>query len=305
MELEQFDIKTAFLNGSLEENVYMEQPPGYEDGTNRVCHLRRSLYGLKQASRNWNSIFSQFLMEHDLTIRQSDSDTCVFIRDENSEKWMIICLYVDDGLIACKDKELLENFLSSLRQRFEITSHKPSCYVGLEIKRNRESKEIYINQQGYISRMLRRFGMEDCKALTSPMECTRELYEEPVLDDKKRFPYREAIGSLNYIALISRPDISYAVNVLARFSNSPSEVHWNAVKRIMRYLKGTIAMSICYCEDTDDRLIGFCDSDHAGDLKERRSTSGYIFMLHNGPISWSSSLQDVSALSSTEADKGH
>ncbi|XP_039302787.1 secreted RxLR effector protein 161-like [Solenopsis invicta] len=146
--------------------------------------------------------------------------------------------------------------------------------------------------------------MQDCKPVTSPMDSSVKLMEQKNEEDiiGKRFPYREAVGSLNYIALISRPDISYAVNTLARFSNNPSEVHWRAIKHVMKYLKGTIGFSLCYKGKSEDKLVGYCDSDYAGDLVSRRSTSGYVFMLHDAPISWSSNLQRVTALSSTEAE---
>lgn len=302
MEMIQFDIKTAFLNGPLEESIYMLQPEGYQDGTDRVCYLQRGLYGLKQASRNWNNLFKQFVMEHGFT--QSDADPCVFTKEANTNNWMILCLYVDDGLLVCKNEKLLKTFISSLKGKFEITCHEPSCYVGMEIKRDRKSKAIFVNQQGYITRMLSRFGMENCKTTTSPMNSSVKLSELQIEEDvaEKRFPYREAVGSLNYIALISRPDISYTVNTLARASNNPTDLHWRAVKHVMKYLKGTIGLSLCYKGQTGGRLIGYCDSDYAGDLEARKSTSGHIFMLHGGPIAWSSSLQRITALSSSEAE---
>lgn len=302
MEIVQFDIKTAFLNSPLEESIYMHQPEGYEDGTNRVCHLKRSLYGLKQASRIWNNTFNDFVAEYGLI--QSDSDPCIFMKNDNADDWMILCLYVDDGLIVCKKKESLEFFISTLKRKFEITCNEPSCYVGMEIKRDRKMKTISVNQQGYISRMLRRFGMEDCKTTTSPVNSSinlSELKEEEAITEK-RFPYREAVGCLNYIAQISRPDIAYIVGNLARFANNPSETHWRAAKQVMKYLKGTIDLSLCYNGKTQDKLIGYCDSDYAGDPVARRSTSGYIFMQFGGPIAWSSSLQKVTALSSSEAE---
>ncbi|XP_071572364.1 uncharacterized protein [Temnothorax nylanderi] len=146
--------------------------------------------------------------------------------------------------------------------------------------------------------------MENCKTTTSPMDCSVKLSELKNEKDinEKRFPYREAVRSLNYIALISRPDISYAVNTLARFLNNPSDLHWKAVKHVIRYLKGTIGLLLCYNGKTEEGLVGYCDSDYAGDVTERKSTSGYIFTLHGGPIAWSSSLQRVTALSSSEAE---
>lgn len=212
---------------------------------------------------------------------QSDSDPCIFMRNDNTDDWMILCLYVDDGLIVCRNKKSLECFISSLRRRFEITCHEPSCYVGMEIKRDRKMKIISINQQGYISRMLCHFGMENCKTTTSPVNSSvklSELKNEEVIIEK-RFPYREAVGCLNYIAQISRPDISFVVSSLARFSNNPSEIHWRAAKHVMKYLKGTIGLSLCYNEETQDKVVGYSDSDYAGNPIARRSTSGYIFML--------------------------
>jgi len=226
------------------------------------------------------------------------------MKNEDTEDWMILCLYVDDGLIACRNKKSLEVFLHLLKRRFEIVCHEPSCYVGMEIKRDREKKSISINQQGYIFWMLCRFGMENCKTTTSPVNNSvklSELKDEEGVTEK-RFPYREAVGCLNYIAQISRPDISYVVSNLARFSNNPSEMHWRAAKHAMKYLKGTVSLSLCYNKETQDELIGYCDSDYAGDLMSRKSTSGYVFTLHGRPIAWSSSLQKVTALSSSEAE---
>lgn len=301
MELIQFDVKTAFLNSYLDEEIYMQQPQGYDDGSGYVCRLKKCLYGLKQASRNWNDKFKEFVISHGLL--QSESDPCVFVKEANTQDCIILCLYVDDGLIACKRKEILNSFVSSLVLEFEITCHEPSCYVGLEITRDRKRRMLSINQQGYISRILHRFGMEESKPVISPMDpsikLTDVLQEEKTTN--KRFPYREAVGCLNYVAIISRPDISFAVNTLARYSNNPQELHWKAVKRVMKYLKGTIDLSLCFGESSDN-LIGYCDSDYAGEVEERRSTSGYIFMLHGGPVAWSSSLQRVTALSSSEAE---
>ncbi|XP_039304387.1 secreted RxLR effector protein 161-like [Solenopsis invicta] len=135
--------------------------------------------------------------------------------------------------------------------------------------------------------------------MNSSIEST-ELKETK--DEEKRFPYREATGCLNYIATVSRPDISYAVSKLARYSNDPQQLHWKAVKRVMKYLKGTIDVSLYFHKELSDELIGYCDSDYAGELKERRSTSGYVFLIHGGPIAWSSSLQRITALSSSEAE---
>jgi len=298
MELVQFDVKTAFLNSPLEEDIYMQQPEGYKDGTSRVCHLKKGLYELKQAPRNWNNRFNDFVVSHGF--KQSEADPCIFVKGAHTDDWMILSLYVDDGLIASNKKKTLYTFVSSLISKFEVTCHEPTCYVGIEIAQNRKTRTLCINQQGYISRMLHRFGMEDCKPAKSPMDSSIESTETK--DEEKRFPYREAIGCLNYIATVSRPDISYAMNKLARYSNDPQQLHWKAAKRVMKYLKGTIDISLYFHEESSDALIGYCDSDYAGELEERKSTSGYIFLIHGGPIAWSSNLQRITALSTSEAE---
>jgi len=164
MELMQFDIKTAFLNSPIEEDIYMQQPEGYEDGSNRVCHLKRGIYGLKQSSRNWNNKFHEFATSQGL--KRSESDPCVYTREPNTDDWIILCLYVDDGLVACKRKEVLNEFVDSLKSEFEATCHEPSCYVGIEITRDQKTQTLCANQRGYISRMLCRFGLENCKSVT-------------------------------------------------------------------------------------------------------------------------------------------
>lgn len=288
----------AFLNSQLDENIYMQQPEGYEDGSDCVCYLKKDLYGLKQAPRN--SMFNNCVKSYDL--RQSEVDSCIFVRGANTDDWIILSLYIDDGLIACKEKETLNNFVSLLVSKFEVVCHESTCYVEMEIVRDRNTGTLCINQQGYISRM-HRFGMEDCKFVTSPMDSSVEFTGSCEKENKEeRFPYREAIGYLNYIATISRSNISYAVSTLARYSNNPQELHWKAAKRVMKYLKGAIDVSLCFDRKSTNEMIGYCDSDYAGELKKRKSTSGYVFLLHGEPIAWSSKLQRVTALSSSEAE---
>lgn len=226
-------------------------------------------------------------------------DTCVFVRRTASDL-TIVCLYVDDGLV-CGTKALdISLFISKLRSEFEITDSEPSTYVGMEIKSNRADKTISISQRGYVSRVLERFGMSEAKPLLTPFDSAVVL-DDTQVEGEQRYPYREAIGSLNFASLISRPDITFAVNTLARYCNNPQPVHWKAVKRVMAYLRGTIDYTITY-SGSDNTLIGYCASDWAGEKAERRSTSAFVFTLNNAPIAWSSRLQKVSALSVTEAE---
>ena len=190
MDMLQFDVKTAFLNGSLEEVIYMDQPEGFNDGSGRKCRLLRSLYGLKQAPRNWNNRFGDFLR---FSVTRQDEY---------------------DGLICAVKKSSLNSFMVALETEFDITCNDPNCYVGMEMKRDRDSKSIKMNQRGYIMRVLERFGLTDARTMKTPLEPNLILTAEK---DEIDFgiPYREGIGCLIYLSQISRPDITFAVNRLA------------------------------------------------------------------------------------------
>jgi hypothetical protein len=295
MTVHQFDVKTAFLHGELNEDVFMCQPEGYDDGSGKVCKLLKSLYGLKQSGRQWNEKFTAFLRKQ--RFASSPADPCVHVRKEKCEI-IIVCLYVDDGLVVSSNDSLASDFLSNMKKQFEITVNKPDHYVGMEIDMHDGS--VSISQKGYISRVLERFGMADCNPLSTPMDSTVDLDVED--SSPVDVPYRKAIGCLNYISLVSRPDITFAVTKLSRYSNCPKAVHWQAVKRVMRYLKGSIDMKIKYSVDRQHELFGYCDSDWAADKDQRRSTTGFVFLMNGSPISWKSRLQTTSALSSCEAE---
>lgn len=276
----------------------MQQPEGYEDRTDRVCKLNRSLYGLKQSPRNWNARFNEFLESEGFSVVPEDA--CVYVR-ERGQDVTIVCLYVDDGLVCGTRRSTTDSFIQKLGKAFDVTVNEPDCYVGMELKRDREARTISISQSGYISRMLQRFGLLDAKEVVTPIEPSVKLMDDSSRDAED-CPYREAIGCLNYVSTISRPDITFAVNTLARFSGKQRLVHWNAVKRVMRFLKGTIDYSITYGGSEEVGLTGYCDSDWGGDELERKSTSGYVFTLNSGPVAWSSQIQKTSALSVTEAE---
>ena len=301
MDIVQFDVKTAFLNGTLNEEIYMDQPDGYNDGSERVCRLRKSIYGLKQSPRVWNEKFDDFVTSQGFVAVAGDS--CVYLRSNDSSSDLIImCLYVDDGLIVSTNQSSVDSFITKLKSTFDVTINDPNCYVGMEIHRDQSSKSITVNQRGYITRILERFGLSEANPVSSPLEPTLKLTgSSDCSEERFTGPYREAIGCLNYLSTISRPDITFAVNSLARFSNSPTKTHWSCVKRVIRYLKGTIDFGITF-SGSDLSLVGYCDSDWGGELDERRSTSGYVFSLNDGPIAWGSRLQSFSELSSAGAE---
>ena len=297
----QFDVRTAFLYGDLEEEIFMQQPEGFSDGSNKVCKLLKGLYGLKQASRQWNLKFSNFLLSHGLV--KSKADPCIYTKNTKGIR-TILCLYVDDGLVCSSSKEEMIRLIDDLKSTFEITTSDVSCFIGLEIERQKDS--IRIHQKGYISRILNRFGMRECKPQSTPADPKCKLSSEMSAandhekEDMRIIPYREAIGSLLFAAIVSRPDIAFAVSKAAKFVQEPGPEHWKAVKRIFRYLKKTMDSCISYANGSC-KVTGFTDADWGGQT-DRRSTTGYLFKLNSGPIVWQSRSQSSIALSTLEAE---
>lgn len=311
LEMIQLDIKTAFLYGELQEEIYMQQPEGFVTSgkEEQVCRLLKSIYGLKQASRAWNKKFHAFILKFGLT--QSLADPCVYFRHlrkgEIDEEFTVLIIYVDDGIIFSNRQQILTDILEHLKTEFEIRSLPADRFIGINITRDRPQHTIYLSQPDYIVKLLEKFNMSDCTPVAipadpccrlSPEMCPKNPEEEA---EMKNVPYREAVGSLMHIMVMTRPDISYAIGQVAQFVQNPGKQHWRAVKRILAYLKKTLNLGLRFNKD-GDTLTGFCDSDYAGDLQTRRSTSGFVFLHLGGPVSWTSRRQQCVALSTTEAE---
>jgi transposase InsO family protein len=305
MVIHQMDVVTAFLNAPLEEEIFMKQAPGFEvPGKEQlVCKLNKSLYGLKQSSRQWNKVIDVFLKELSFTV--IDADTCVYTK-HSGNKMVMISLYVDDLLIASNDKNLLMGVKKSLNKRFEMKDlGRVQICLGLEFDWQHNGSCV-LNQNKYIERILERFNMVDCKPVDCPIASGQKLTkamcpspgEEP---EMKEVPYRSAVGSLIYLVTGTRPDIAVATGEVAKFCENPGRQHWAAVKRILRYLRGTMDVGLLF-NPRDVSLTGFCDADWAGDLDNRRSTTGYLFMIGGVPVSWKSKRQQTVALSTAEAE---
>lgn len=295
-EIVQFDVKTAFLYGDLEEDIVMEIPKGVYAEAGKVCKLNKSLYGLKQAPRCWNIKFTSFLKSFGFV--QLDSDSCVFSSHIKNERVLLI-LYVDDGLIFASNNDTLDIVIKSLKTAFDIKVLNLNCYVGLEIRKT--EKSIHLSQTNYIEQIIKRFNMSDASACSTPVDCNIVMKSSDGEEKESvSFPYREAVGSLLFLALVSRPDISYAVNLVCRYVNNPNSNHVKAVKQIIKYLIGTRHFGIEYKGNAD--LVGYSDSDYASDVESRKSTTGYLFSMNNGPITWASRKQQTIALSTMEAE---
>ena len=291
----QFDVSTAFLYGDLEEDIYMIQPEGCDDGSGRVCHLKRSLYGLKQAPRCWNKKFNDFLTKEGF--KSSFADPCLYIRNRNGRK-LILVLYVDDGLIASSNKEDVEQFITDLKKSFQISCSEAKFYLGLEIAQEKDG--IKITQKGYIEKILKKFNMENANPVGTPIIKSSQNIEPGKAESK--FPYRSAVGALMYLMVGTRPDIAYAVGVASRSLENPTEDDIVKVKRIFRYLRGTVSHGIKYQADSVKGLEAYSDADHAGDLATRRSTTGVICCFAEGAVSWFSQRQASVSISTTEAE---
>lgn len=294
LEIQQFDVKTAFLNGYVEENIFIEVPEGVSLSKNYVLKLNKSLYGLKQASRCWNKRFTNFLIKYGF--KQSQADNCVYIGIFNNIRVYLI-IYVDDALVISSSKQLIQEIIEYLKQEFKIKQMNLKYFVGMEIERINNC--IYIHQRDYIEQIIQKFCMSNANPVSTPAD-VNVIISKNLDENTVNFPYREAIGSLLFLSSVSRPDISFAVNVLSRYVNNPSQLHVNAVKRIIRYLINSKDICIKYGES--NALIGYSDSDFARDIDTRHSTTGYIFKMNDGPITWSSQKQKTVALSTTEAE---
>ena len=299
MYLAQFDVKTAFLYGTLEEEIYMKQPEGFDDGTDRVCKLERSLYGLKQSPRCWNKRFVDYLLK--LGFVMSDADPCLYVR-KCRERKLIVVLYVDDGIVAASHADDCHKFLTDLTIEFKIIAGIAKSFLGIEVKQYTDGS-VFISQERYANKVLDKFRMLQSTPVGVPTVREQDpkdsVTKQQVSDS---VPYRAAVGSLMYLATGTRPDIAYAVSVVSQKLDSATVEDWNKVKRILKYLKGTVNHGILFRSNGPRKLEAFSDADYAQDVETRRSTSGAICKFADGAVTWLSQKQKCIALSTTEAE---
>ncbi|KIO08044.1 hypothetical protein M404DRAFT_78898, partial [Pisolithus tinctorius Marx 270] len=310
LELHQIDIKGAYLNGTLtdDEVIYMRQPPGFEsvDHPQKVCRLRKTLYGLKQSGCRWYQRLVEILVD-ELKFTHCSVDQAVYFRRRSTGELIIIVVHVDDCTIAATLLSEIEEFKKDIRKHVEITDlGELHWLLGIEVTRNRDDRAISLCQRPYIESIIRRFGFDELKPVSNPMEPSTKLHsgQSPSTGAEfaamKHIPYREAVGSLMYASLSTRPDISYAVTTVSCFSGNPGIPHWEAVRRIYRYLIGTKNLKLTY-GGAPNALVGYADAD--GSMAEdRRAVSGYAFLIDGGAVSWSSKRQKIVSLSTTESE---
>ena len=308
LEVHQMDVHTAFLNGELDFDVFMEQPDGFidEKHPDYVCKLNRSIYGLKQSARCWYLTLDAWLKENGF--RQTGADGCIYVKTEKAAdgrvNFVIYPVFVDDFTPVSNNVAMLKREKAALCKRFKMEDMGDIREVlGLKVTRDRVNKVLSISQPEFFRNILVRFGMQNCKPVATPLEAGsrfQKLEEGEEACDKQR--YQQAIGCLTYAAMSTRPDIAAAVNNLSQYMSCPSEQHWTGVKRILRYIQGTVNYGLQYSGRNGAELYGYSDSDWAGDLNTRRSTSGYVFRIGDATINWCSKRQQTVARSSTEAE---
>ncbi|RVW13837.1 Retrovirus-related Pol polyprotein from transposon RE1 [Vitis vinifera] len=291
--LSQLDVNNAFLHGDLNEEVYMKLPPGYNRKgeslpSNAVCLLHKSLYGLKQASRQWFSKFSTAIMG--LGFSQSPSDHSLFIKNVDG-LFIALLVYVDDVIIASNNQGAIADLKSELNKLFSLKDLGDVKYfLGLEIAKS--STGICVSQQKYVLDLLSDFGYLGCKAASTPMEANVKLSMDEGVDLPDVSLYRRLLGKLLYLTL-TRPDISYAVGRLSQFISRPKLPHLHAAQRILRYLKGNPGMGLFFPSNSELRLMAYTDSDWARCPDSRISITGFCVFLGNSLVSWKSKKQHI------------
>lgn len=298
-QLKQLDVNNDFLQGELQEEVYMTQPPGFidQERPHHVCRLKKPIYGLKQAPRAWYMALKQHML--DIGFQNSLADTSLFIHTNGAHNTYIL-VYVDDIVVTGSDAKHVAFVLHSLAQRFSIKDPVDLHYfLGIEVTRS--EKGLHLMQRRYILDLLTRSNMIDAKTVSTPMQSSPKLKLNDGLPMSDPSQYKSIVESLQYLAF-TRPDISFAVNRLSQFMHQPTENHWQAAKRVLRYLAGTTSHGIFMRSASPLTLHAFTDADWAGDSDDYVSTNAYIIYIGSTPVSWSSKKQNGVARSSTEAE---
>lgn len=298
LDICHLDVTTAFLNGFLKEDVYMAKPVTHDCNScsSKVLKLKRAIYGLKQSSRAWNQRIDKCLKN--LGFKQSQYEPCLYTKFEGNLK-IIIALFVDDFFVFYNCKETVNSLVNDLSSKFKIKNlgELKQC-LGMRVKISKN--KICLDQEQYIDNLLKRFNMLECKPVKTPMEVNLKL--EKTQDICYDCPYQRLLGSLMYLAVLTRPDISYSVSFLSQFNNSYNETHWKHAKRVLKYLKCTKNYGLIFSKDNNCTIEGFVDADWGSDVNDRKSYSGFCFTLSNSVISFECKKQRNVALSSTEAE---
>ncbi|WVZ21733.1 hypothetical protein V8G54_000277 [Vigna mungo] len=299
----QMDVKSAFLNGPLEEEVFVRQPLGFvkEGQELKVYKLNKALYGLRQAPWAWNKHIDVVLIK--LGFRKCTVEHDIYVRFSGQRETLLVYLYVDDLLITGSSVAEIEEFKTKMKNEFEMTElGSLSYFLGLEFVQTNSG--ILMHQKRYVLSTLERFNLSNCNCTTIPVIANLKLTSQQEETKVDATLYKQIVGTLRYICN-TRPDISYGVGLISRFMHDPRQSHLAAAKHILRYLKGTVDFGLLFpkkSESTHGTLEAWCDADWSGDPIDRKSTFGYLFKWMGASISWCSKKQNIVALSSCEAE---
>ena len=307
MHVEQMDVKTAFLNGRLEEEIYIQQPEGLDDGTGRVYRLRRALYGLKQAPRVWNQEIGGYLCS--LGFEKSPCDDALFVK-VTADVPVFVLVYVDDLLLVSPQMQFLQDVKEALSRKYSMKDLGPvNTYLGIQVKRDLEGGWLEIGQEKYVRSLECRFSQElvSTRKVTTPLapdvvsKIRKETWSKDEREEVDPTAYRSLIGCLMYAATSTRPDLAYSVSFLAQASAQPLQIHWVAALRVLRYLVDTASVCLKYSRDSGDELVGYTDADWGSEV-DGKSRAAQLFKLAGGAVSWQSKKLPGIATSTTEAE---
>ena len=309
LELEQLDVKTAFLHGELEERIVMRQPEGFVDKSKsgHGCLLKKSLYGLKQSPRQWYKRFDSFVLS--IGFVRSDFDSCFYFSSLDNLP-VYILLYVDDMLLISKSVDKICKLKADLSSEFDMKDlGNAKRILGMYIERDRKNCFLKIHQKPYLQKIVAKFGNLNSKPVQVPLaghfvlsknQCPKSRSD---IIKMENVPYSNAIGSIMYAMISTRPDLSFAISLLSRYMSNPGYEHWAALKHVIAYINSSLDVGLCYSNrNVPFELVGYVDSDYAGDRDSRKSTTSHCFLLGQNCITWKSQLQPLVALSTTESE---
>ena len=293
------DVKSAFLNGMLQEEVYVEQPKGFVEPhrPNDVYRLKRALYELKQAPRAWYDRLIAYLIEHGF--KRGFADTTLFIQKDKNY-FVVAQIYVDDIVFGATNDSLAKSFADEMKKMFEMSMVGELTYfLGLQVKQT--DSGIYINQAKYASNLVKRFGLKKATHARTPMATNAKLTNDLSGEFVNVTLYRRMIGCLLYL-IDSRPDIAFSVGICSRFQSNPKVSHLNAIKRIIKYVSGTCDYGLFYSKESNMSLAGYSDADWASNVDNRKSTTGGCFYVGVNLVAWMSKKQNFVSLSTAKAE---
>ena len=299
-EVHHLDVKTAFLNGEISEEVYVAQPEGYvKKGQEHMVYiLIKALYGLKQAPRAWYSKLNSYLEQ--IGFKRCPSEHVVYIRHENGNV-LVVAVYVDDLLVTCTSVPIIEEFKTQMSYMFEMSNlGKLKYYLGIEVEQG--NGFIELKQTGYAKKILGKAGLAECNPTKYPMDPKEQLTKDAGGKRVDVTQFKSLVGGLRYL-VHTRPNIAYSVGIVSRYMEQPTILHLNVVKRILRYVRGTLEYGLVSSRKGGNNVLtGYSDSDLAGQIDDRKCTGGMVFYLNESLITWVSQKQRCMALSSCEAE---